>query len=108
MNVRKTKFVYVIELDPKVTKELPFIERNPQYRKGKQCFYVGMTGRDPKIRFTQHKTGYKANKYAQQYGIRLAWECFAELNPMTYEESLERERLLAGELRAQGHAVWQN
>lgn len=70
--MRERHFVYVIELDKDVLYESKFKKANPDYVTGKPCVYVGMTGHDPDLRFDQHKSGIKANKYAQKYGLRLA------------------------------------
>ena len=48
-----------------------FREKNPFYIKGNGCMYVGQSSRKPKLRFDQHKEGYKSNKYAKVYGERL-------------------------------------
>jgi len=49
------------------------------------CFYVGQTTHDPETRFKQHKSGYKSNKYAKKYGIRLVPEIFSKFNPIKNE-----------------------
>ena len=64
-------FVYVIELDSKVAEHKKFRLNNPRYIKGNGCLYVGQSSRPPKVRFEQHKEGYKSNKYAKIYGLRL-------------------------------------
>jgi predicted GIY-YIG superfamily endonuclease len=99
--------VYVIRLDPKVLTSTAFRSRNPQYRDGKPCAYVGRTGRTPEERFKQHKEGYKANRFARRYGLYLMRRQFERKNPMTYEDSMLAEVALAERLRAKGWAVWQ-
>ena len=52
--------VYVVELDPAVLKLRRFRARNPGYRKGLPCVYVGMTGLPPGERFQNHKADRKS------------------------------------------------
>ena len=101
------KNIYVIRLDEKVLEERKFMEHNPQYQSGKPCFYVGMTGRTPEIRFEQHKTGYKSNKYARKYGLWLAKKHFQKIPALKYEEAQKKEKSLAEDLRRRGYGVWQ-
>ena len=49
--------VYVIELSSAVLDEGRFMRANPGYVAGKPCYYVGMTGLDPDLRFDKHKAG---------------------------------------------------
>jgi hypothetical protein len=52
------------------------------------------TGKTPEQRLEDHKRGYKSNKYAEKYGVRLALEFLERANPMTYDQSCaEEERL---------------
>ena len=67
--------------------------------------YVGETSRDPDIRFDQHKTGYKASRYVNRFGIRLLPELVAHLNPLRRWEAVELEAALAEEL-ARGGIAW--
>lgn len=100
--------VYVVELDPKVLKDSRFRAANPGHDPLKSCFYVGCTGMSPTMRFINHQRGYKSNRYARKYGLRLRPDLFAVYNPMPYEGAMEMEVELAEALRAQGHAVWQH
>jgi hypothetical protein len=52
--------VYVIELNPAVLKDKKFVAKNPEMKEENLCIYVGSTGIDPEVRFTQHLTGYKS------------------------------------------------
>jgi len=99
--------VYVIELDPDVIYEPRFKRANPDYVHGKPCVYVGMTGLDPDLRFDRHKAGIKANKYAQEFGLRLLPELYEQHNPMPYEDAKYMEVDLAIRLREAGFGVWQ-
>ena len=54
MKQRKHHHVYVIALSKDVLYEAKFKKCNPDYITGKSCFYVGMTGLDPDIRFDKH------------------------------------------------------
>jgi predicted GIY-YIG superfamily endonuclease len=91
-----------------VLKNHRFRAANPGYVKGLPCVYVGATGLSPDERFANHKSGHKANWYAQTYGEALMHELFPHLNPMTYQRALATENALADELRREGFAVWQN
>ncbi len=99
--------VYVIELSPDVLLEPRFRKSNPGYVAGKPCVYVGMTGLDPDVRFDKHKAGIQANRYAQQYGLRLLPDLYEGFNPMTYKDAVAREVEVGIDLRAAGFGVWQ-
>lgn len=99
--------VYVIELSKDVLDEPRFRKCNPDYRTGKPCVYVGMTGLDPDIRFDKHKAGIQSNRYAKKYGLRLLPDLYEAWNPMSYDDACEREVELGIELREAGFGVWQ-
>ena len=106
---RADRNLYVIELDPKVfEKEERFAEANPHWIPGKSCVYVGMTGITPEERLQQHKNGYKAAWFVKRYGRHLLPEFYQHFNPLPYELAQVMEGELARQLRADGHAVWQN
>ena len=98
--------VYVIELDKAVLSEHKFMKKNPDYIKGRPCYYVGATGLDPVMRFQKHKDGVKHNVYVQKYGIRLVPSLYEKYNPMTFDEAEAKEKWLAEDLRKKGCAVW--
>ena len=100
--------VYVVELDEAVLRDAKFCAANPNFDPYLSCFYVGMTGLDPEVRFENHKRGYKACRYVQKYGLHLCPQLYEYFNPMTYEDAYAKEIALAKELRAEGYAVWQN
>ncbi len=100
--------VYVVKLDAAVLNHRKFRDANPQHHPLKACVYVGMTGLSPRERFAQHKRGYKSGRYVRQYGLNLLPHLYERYNPMTYDEAVERERILADHLRKLGFAVWQN
>jgi len=99
--------VYVIELSPAVLEEGRFRKANPGYIPGKPCVYVGMTGLDPDVRFDKHKAGIQANRFAQQYGIRLLPDLYEGFNPMSYDDARDREVEIGIDLREAGFGVWQ-
>ena len=99
--------VYVVLLADTVWNEPRFRRANPDYRCGKPCVYVGMTGQDPDVRFDKHKAGIKANRFVLEYGLRLEPELYEVYNPMPYEAAREMEVELAIALREAGYAVWQ-
>ena len=99
--------VYVIDLDPEVLTDKRFRAANPDWQDGKPCVYVGSTALTPEERFRQHLAGYKANRYARAYGVRLrpklyrSWQHY-ESRPEA--ERAEEQRALS--LRKRGYAVW--
>ena len=102
-------YVYVIELDPKVSKVKKFRKKNPKYIPGNTCVYVGQSIRKPKLRFEQHKEGYKANKYAKSYGLRLRKDLYEKYNPIPTRSDAEIiEKMLGENLRKKGVGVWYN
>jgi predicted GIY-YIG superfamily endonuclease len=104
----RVKNLYVIRLDDDVLELDKFRKKNPNYRSGKPCMYVGITSHDPKRRFKQHKEGYKSSRIAKKYGKYLMRNKFQHLNPLPAKEAESREGALATELRQKGYGVWQN
>jgi len=105
----KKYYVYVIELDNKVVTYRKFQKKNPNYCAGNQCFYVGQSSREPSLRFEQHKEGYKSNKYAREFGVRLRPEFYDKYNPIpTRKDAEEIEEMIAKHLRHKGIGVWFN
>jgi hypothetical protein len=99
--------VYVVELSREVLLDAAFTRANPGYVPGKPCVYVGMTGRDPDLRFDQHKAGIKSNRLVRRYGLRLLPHLYEPLNPMPYGDAQFMEVDLGIRLRAAGWGVWQ-
>ena len=64
--------------------------------------YVGETSRDPDLRFDQHKTGYKASRWVNRFGLWLLPDLVEHLNPLARWEAVELEAALAEELRRAG------
>ena len=105
----KMYYVYVIELNEEVRIHKKFREMNPFYIKGNGCMYVGQSSRKPKLRFDQHKEGYKSNKYAKVYGERLRPDLYEKYNPIpTRRDAEEIEKMLSESLRKKGLGVWYN
>ena len=99
--------VYVIELDPRVLNSTRFRKANPGRDMLKPCVYVGMTGLTPEKRFAKHKAGIQANKFVQDFGLRLLPGLYSYANPMPYDAARDMEVELAIALRQQGYGVWQ-
>ena len=99
--------VYVIELDGRVLNHTRFRAANPNRDMTKPCVYVGCTGLTPENRFAKHKAGIQANRYVQDYGIRLLPKLYAYANPMPYDAARDMEVELAIALQEEGYAVWQ-
>ena len=105
----KKYYVYVIELDPLVADQRKFRDKNPKYIKGNGCVYVGQSARKPNLRFEQHKEGYRSNKYAKRFGLKLRPDLFEKYNPIpTRKDAEEIEQMLGRELRGRGYGVWYN
>ena len=104
---RRHHHVYVVELSRAVLQEPRFRKNNPVYVDGKPCVYVGMTGLNPDLRFDKHKAGIQANRFVQQYGLRLLPDLYEGFNPMSYAEAVEREVEIGIDLRSAGFGVWQ-
>ena len=105
----KQYFVYVIELEQTVVDMRKFRAKNPNYINGSACVYVGQSSRKPILRFEQHKEGYKSNKYAKYYGIKLRPDLYEKYNPIpTRKDAEEIEEMLGKELRSRGYGVWFN
>jgi len=105
----KQYFVYVIELEKEVMDTREFRAKNPYYIKGRACVYVGQSSRKPILRFEQHKEGYKSNKYAKYYGVKLRPDLYEKYNPIpTRKDAEEIEEMLGNTLRKKGYGVWFN
>jgi hypothetical protein len=99
--------VYIIELSKDVLLEPKFRKNNPNYREGKPCVYVGMTGLNPDVRFDKHKAGIQANTYVTKYGLRLLPDLYEGFNPMSHDEAVDKEIEVGIDLRSAGFGVWQ-
>ena len=97
--------VYVVLLDAKAAKDRKLLKANPRRDKSKPCVYVGMTGLTPEERFQNHKSGIKAARLVQKFGLRLLPELYECFNPMPFEAAAEMERELAEELQSAGYTV---
>ncbi len=107
MKSKTTYNVYVIELSRDVFQHTKFVEANLYLRANKPCVYVGSTYLTPEQRFQQHLDGYKSNRYAHEYGVRLLPHVYRNLQGFeTRELAEEAEMKLAESLRGRGYAVW--
>jgi len=103
---RADRHVYVIDLDRFVLTKKGFAKKNPDYVEGKPCVYVGMSAHEPRVRYEQHKRGYKPNRFAKRFGQYVrAKRCRAGL---TWKQAVAAEVAVAERLRRKGWAVWQN
>jgi hypothetical protein len=71
-------------------------------RIGRWGLYVGETSLDPDLRFDQHKTGYKASRFVNRFGVRLLPQLFTHFNPLRRWEAVELEPVLAQAFRDAG------
>jgi predicted GIY-YIG superfamily endonuclease len=102
-------YIYIIELDKVVGSINKFRRENPHFLLGSQCFYVGQSAKSPEARFKQHKDGYKSNRYAKKYGLKLVPQLYEKYNPIpTRKDAEELEVYVAQKLRKQGFGVWYN
>ena len=69
---------------------------------GRWGLYVGETSVDPDLRFDQHKTGHKASRYVNRFGVRLLPQLFAHFNPLRRWEAVDLEPALAEAFRQAG------
>ncbi len=69
---------------------------------GRRGLYVGETSLDPDVRFDQHKTGYKASRFVNRFGLRLLPQLFQHFNPLRRWEAVELEPALAEAFRMAG------
>ena len=73
------------------------------------CVYVGQSSRKPDVRFEQHKEGYKSNRYAKKFGLKLRPDLYEKYNPIPTRKDAEAiEKMVAEQLRNQGFGVWFN
>jgi predicted GIY-YIG superfamily endonuclease len=96
----------VINLKKTVLDEKRFLNRSPDYRKGKPTVYVGQSSYSPRDRFEQHQAGIRSSWCVRRYGKSLRTD-EGEVG-LTRAEALEREASLASELRGRGWGVWAN
>ncbi len=73
---------------------------------GGKDVYVGMTGLTPEERFANHKKGHKKNYKVMKYGVKLLPELYQNLNPMTYKDASQMEKVLANQLTKEGFHVY--
>lgn len=59
------------------------------------------------ISTSHHYTQTHANRYAQQYGLRLLPDLYEAFNPMRYEDAVDKEIDVGIDLRSAGFGVWQ-
>ena len=105
--MKKKYYVYVIELDKRVISFRKIREANPKHIPGMPCVYVGQSYYPPEIRFEQHKEGYKCNRYAREFGLRLLPDLYEKYNPIPSRKDAEEiESRLAENLRKRGFTVW--
>lgn len=99
--------VYVIELDKAVRSIPKFRDANPKGRITRPCLYVGSSVKTPEVRFEQHLNGYRANRYARKFGLRLRPDLYEKYNPIAKRSDAEEmEAYLADRLRSRGCWVW--
>jgi hypothetical protein len=96
---------YVVALFLDVLYEPRFRRATPDYITGKPCVYAGMTGLTPDVRFDKHKAGIQADRFAQEYGLRLMPELYAVYHPMPAGGEMEVKLAIAPP--EAGYGLWQ-
>ena len=105
----KKYYVYVMDLDSAVADIKKFLKENPKYFTGNPCVYVGQSSRKPEVRFEQHKEGFKSNRYAKKFGLKLRPDLYEKYNPIPTRKDAEAiEAMVGNNLRNQGYGVWFN
>ena len=66
-----------------------------------------MTALDPDARFDKHKAGIQANRFVQEFGLRLLPKLYGLYNPLTYDEAGSLKVELGLDLREGSYGVWQ-
>ena len=121
--------IYIIEIDPDLARSIPSVAKH--LSPGQRCFYVGETGKDPKDRVAEHRTGEthgrtgKGKRPDKRKPVRFTdtvrkhlgrsatkremshkKKMSAKYEPFTYAEKDEREQAVICELRSRGHLVY--
>lgn len=74
--------------------------------KGRDAFYVGMTGLPIEERYENHKRGHRSSRVVHKYGVALAPEWYEDIPAMSYAEAALAEPTLADDLRDLGYLVF--
>ncbi len=99
--------VYAIELDPSVLQDTAFSAKNPQWKSGRPCFYIGMTSLSAEERCEQHLLGTKnVSRIAHEYGQRLRMDLVPNRKPTHRTWALKLEARLAKDFQARGYGAW--
>ena len=102
-------YLYIIELNKKVTLIKKFKKQNPKDKIGERCFYIGQSAKATMLRFKQHKDGYKSNSFVKRFGENLVPNFYEKYNPIpTRKDAEELEEYVALNLRNKGFGVWFN
>lgn len=100
--------IYVFRLRDEVLKDKKFRKANPDYVKGKPCYYVGMTSKTPEARFAQHQSDHRAStRWGKKYGLHLARRKFEHIPLLSKSDAEIMEANHAEYLRSKGYGVWQ-
>lgn len=125
----RLRCIYIIEIDPDLARAIPSVAKH--LSPGQRCFYVGETGKDPKDRVAEHRTGEthgrtgKGKRPDRKKRVRFTdtvrkhlgrpatkremshkKKMSAKYEPFTYAEKDEREQAVICELRSRGHLVY--
>jgi hypothetical protein len=85
-----------------------FAAKNPQWKQGMPCYYIGMTSLSPRERYEQHLLGTKnVSRIAHRYGRRLRMDLVPNRKPTRRTWAMRLEERFARDLRARGFGAWQ-
>ena len=112
--------VYAFYMNKSVLSKKKFQEANPNYKKGKPCVYVGMTGKSIEERYDEHtnpenENFNKGSKWMKNHAVHGFVEALAidllshpdiSRETLTFGEALQNEKLYAEWLKSQGYGVW--
>ena len=112
--------VYAFYMNKSVLSKKKFQEANPNYKKGKPCVYVGMTGKSIEERYDEHtnpenENFNKGSKWMKNHAVHGFVEALAidllshpdiSRETLTFGEALQNEKLYAAWLKSQGYGVW--
>jgi len=111
MKKRRMKHVchiWAIRLDDEVLDKGKFAKRDPDYRSGKPCCYIGSSVCEPAQRLRKHKAGQRASTWVRKYGLCVAAKKCCAFETADRGKPAKVEHACAEKLRNKGVGIWQN
>ena len=131
----KRSHVYVLQLEDVISDKKWFQKKNPDYKDGMDCLYVGKTTHHPRCRLSMHENCKPGEWEGKTYEC-VCWKkkevnyctirtrasakvanyitgkmrptLYKKWNPQRAKDAGDAEKDLADDLRAQGYGVWTN